>query len=966
MKMRNIFYALCMTFLMVLVLIPAVRTEATTVDFDDYGGTYAYEALAGCSNGTDRQALYNDIYALAKDFWSSQTDLADVTSYGEYVIGTIDISEYTLTETDVIETFFSFKNDHPIFYYISNTVWVNENGVVITADEDYKNASYRDMYNTQVLSCVEVYKSEVNSLTTDYEKVVAIHDKIVNLTEYVFDEDGKPSTEAYAHNILGVFNQNRGVCESYARTFQLVMNVLDIENYIITGVSNDENHAWNMVKLDDNKYYYVDCTWDDTTSSNNYLAKGSYVFDISHEKNTSEGTGTMYLYDLPIASEDSYLKTFTLSCNGTDLGRFASMEIAFTKMTNKTGKYVVSIDAGATVYMPAGQWPQVAEIRIEGGSGYCYVQLLGDSTANSDLVISEMDFDTQMTYIQKNNKLAILNIGSNSFTTEQDVRFGGYTLFMEDTQISGPGVNIKGNTGSSFNIISEGQEGICDIKNDYINVDKINIKDSDFHIYGSNITANKIILDGSIRVFSMFGDTKGATINTKATEIPDSTGFITTQCMAPGCSISLGNVTGNGNMLALTVVCADKEVYPSISLTNSTVRINFNLVNSTTTLNGFGATHYVWKDAAGYKEPIFNIGNANVDMLNSVNYNIGKLNSNNELEEYTMPDIKGLFVKDSKGNVYRKYDEYFDIQNGLIRDYVFIDKCTVEKLVIPSNVRTIGSWAFGQCYSIKSVTIPSNVNVIQDSAFVNSPNLKTVTIPSTVINIGTNAFGYNYNIDTQEFTKVQGFTIICEKGSVAELYAIDNGINYVTIPTKINKFKVSEKTANSITLKWNKDNSASGYIIKQYKNGKWVNIKTITKKNTTTYKVTGLSASKSYKFRIVAYNKVGNTYVYSKVASSITGTTNPKAVTKLKAAKRTKNSIKLSWARNKNVNGYVIEMKKGKKWVKVKTLTKNSKITYTKTKLSRKTTYSFRIKTYKKIGKTTYYSAYKTIKVKTK
>ena len=268
-----------------------------------------------------------------------------------------------------------------------------------------------------------------------------------------------------------------------------------------------------------------------------------------------------------------------------------------------------------------------------------------------------------------------------------------------------------------------------------------------------------------------------------------------------------------------------------------------------------------------------------------------------------MPDIKGLFVKDSKGNVYRKYDEYFDIQNGLIRDYVFIDKCTVEKLVIPSNVRTIGSWAFGQCYSIKSVTIPSNINVIQDSAFVNSPNLKTVTIPSTVINIGTNAFGYNYNIDTQEFTKVKGFTIICEKGSVAELYAIDNGINYVTIPTKINKFKVSEKTANSITLKWNKDNSASGYIIKQYKNGKWVNIKTITKKNTTTYLVTGLSASKSYKFRIVAYNKVGNTYVYSKVASSITGTTNPKAVTKLKAAKRTKKSIKLSWARNKNVNG---------------------------------------------------------------
>ena len=51
---------------------------------------------------------------------------------------------------------------------------------------------------------------------------------------YEYDDEGKPSKEAYAHNILGVLSVQSGVCESYARTFQLMMNALNIENNIIT------------------------------------------------------------------------------------------------------------------------------------------------------------------------------------------------------------------------------------------------------------------------------------------------------------------------------------------------------------------------------------------------------------------------------------------------------------------------------------------------------------------------------------------------------------------------------------------------------------------------------------------------------------------------------------------------------------------------------------------------------------
>lgn len=971
MKKSNIFYSFCLSLLMMLVLIPTTRTEATEINFDDYGSTYAYNALASRNNGSDRQKLYKDMYDLAKNFWTSTEDLSDVTDYNEYVIGTIDISGYSLTETDVIETFFSFKNDHPIFYYISNTVSINENGVVITTDADYKLAGYRENYNSVVLAITGSYASEVSHLGTNYEKVVAVHDKIVNGMYYEYDDAGKPSQEAYAHNVIGAFNEGKGVCESYARSFQLVMNILDIENYFISGVSNDENHAWNMVKLDDNKYYYVDCTWDDTTSSTNYLAKGSLVFDVSHTKNNVQGTGIMYLYNIPTANDDAYLKTFTLSCDGTNLGRFSSMELAFKKMTNKNGKYVVDIDDYATVYAPAGQWPTVKEIKFDGGRGfgiYYPVQLLGDATANSDIVINGVSFDTHMTYIANTKKLAVLNIANHSFTAENDVTLGGYVFVQGNWSTYDTGVNIKGTTGSSFNMISNGEQGICNIHNNYIDVDKMMIKNIEFQIVASDIKANNIEFDGTIRINSMIGDTKAGTINFKSSKVTGKGGFFHFQSEVAGCNVNFGNITGYGERLSISITCVDEKVYPKVSLQDSSVPIEFSLSNCNRHITDDGGEYYaIWKGAYDYKGVVLNIGKTSLDKLAQISYTLQRMNNSNTPEYYGPTlDIKSLFVKDSAGNISRKYDENFNISNGEITQYVFMDKCTIENLVIPKGIKSIGAYAFRMCYSVKSLTIPSSVTTVGDGAFVGCPELKTVTIPSTVTSIGPLAFGYNLNEETQEYTKVEDFTIICEKGTAAEAYAIENGIKYITTPSKVNKFRVSARTANSITLKWNKANSADGYVIKQYKNGKWVDIKKITKKNTTTFKVKGLSESKSYKFRIVAYSTVGDTTLYSKTESALTGTTNPKAVTKLKAAKKTKNSIKLSWARNKKVNGYVIEMKKGKKWVQVKKITKNSTVTYTKTKLSKKTTYNFRIKTYKKVGGKTYYSTYKTIKAKTK
>ena len=187
-----------------------------------------------------------------------------------------------------------------------------------------------------------------------------------------------------------------------------------------------------------------------------------------------------------------------------------------------------------------------------------------------------------------------------------------------------------------------------------------------------------------------------------------------------------------------------------------------------------------------------------------------------------------------------------------------------------------------------------------------------------------------------------------------------------TVPTAVKNFAFKTRTAISVTLKWTKNASANGYVIEQYKGGKWVAIKTITKNATVSYKVTGLKTATTYKFRIKAYAKDGSNKLYSASYATKSVKTLPSAVKKFTYKNRTKNAITLKWAKNTSADGYVIEQYKGKKWVVIKTVTKKATVNYKVTGLKKGTTYKFRIKAYAKDGSKKIYSEkYTTKSIKT-
>ena len=189
-------------------------------------------------------------------------------------------------------------------------------------------------------------------------------------------------------------------------------------------------------------------------------------------------------------------------------------------------------------------------------------------------------------------------------------------------------------------------------------------------------------------------------------------------------------------------------------------------------------------------------------------------------------------------------------------------------------------------------------------------------------------------------------------------------VSAYTYPSRVTNLKLTGRTANSLTISWDKNASSDGYLIELYQSGKWVNVTKITNKATTSYRVTGLKAGTAYLFRIRAYVKTGNTTLSSSYLNTIAARTLPAAVTGFKLTARTSTSIKLGWDKNASAGGYIVEQYKNGKWVSVAKLSKAT-TSYRVTGLKAGATYKFRIKAYTTSGITKLYSGYQTISVKT-
>lgn len=136
-----------------------------------------------------------------------------------------------------------------------------------------------------------------------------------------------------------------------------------------------------------------------------------------------------------------------------------------------------------------------------------------------------------------------------------------------------------------------------------------------------------------------------------------------------------------------------------------------------------------------------------------------------------------------------------------------------------------------------------------------------------------------------------------------------------TLPSKVTGI-TQKVTSSSFTLKWDKNESADGYTVQYYADGKW-NEKTLTGNNKTTVTIGSLKGYKTYKVRIKAYKGE-----LESAFDDIYITTAPTKVSGLKVKSAVDSKAVVIWNADANADGYNVGYYIGGRWVE-KTITDN-------------------------------------------
>ncbi|MGI6175402.1 MAG: transglutaminase domain-containing protein [Christensenellales bacterium] len=195
-----------------------------------------------------------------------------------------------------------------------------------------------------------------------YDKLLRIHDFICAQTQYYAEAEHDGQT-VHTASPYGVFFQGRANCQGYADTFQMLSRMAGIECVKIDGEASGSAHVWNMVRLEDGRWYHVDVTFDDGFDAGpayayfcvpDELIMATHRFDTAKTPDAADLDAYYYVKKGLIAFDDTQ-----------------AQELLSTVFSNRPGAF--SLLAGAQVELQ-----HIARLCVQNGYSAVQVKELGD------------------------------------------------------------------------------------------------------------------------------------------------------------------------------------------------------------------------------------------------------------------------------------------------------------------------------------------------------------------------------------------------------------------------------------------------------------------------------------------------------------------------------------------------------------------------------------------------------------
>lgn len=146
----------------------------------------------------------------------------------------------------------------------------------------------------------DMFNLNTNSLMNNNEKLLKLHDYVVNTTIYdIARADNKDSPYDSAR-MTGLLYEGYGICSAYADVMATILFRLGYDNIKISS----SNHVWNTLYID-NTWLHIDSTWDDPVTSTGaqtlthdyYLVSTNKLMELAKgEHGEHEFDNKYYLY----------------------------------------------------------------------------------------------------------------------------------------------------------------------------------------------------------------------------------------------------------------------------------------------------------------------------------------------------------------------------------------------------------------------------------------------------------------------------------------------------------------------------------------------------------------------------------------------------------------------------------------------------------------------------------------------
>mgnify|MGYP001369228615 CR=1 FL=1 len=220
--------------------------------------------------------------------------------------------------------------ENPDLLYYSGCIYFSDGTVKLQYRKDPSDGiRHRNALRQKI---GEIVRNVVTPGMTDYEKELVLHDYLVGNCKYdrsVYDMSDVPweSFSAYGALCLGT-----AVCEGYAKAMKLLLNRAGIECHIVTGESNGENHAWNIVKID-GETYHLDATYNDPVLPDGKDTARYHYFNLT---------------DNEMEIDHKWDKTLYPSCNSTRYNFYVYNSLTVSDTNELIRRAMEEVNAGNT------------------------------------------------------------------------------------------------------------------------------------------------------------------------------------------------------------------------------------------------------------------------------------------------------------------------------------------------------------------------------------------------------------------------------------------------------------------------------------------------------------------------------------------------------------------------------------------------------------------------------------------